>query len=89
MPLLTARKLPIHILSRIPHPLGQGVVGLVALAEAATFIIRKTVIEILKRGWRDKFKDRDCRADFWLYEYGLDRKQSKKRLRELKDILKI
>ena len=31
----------------ISHPLGQGVVGLVALAEAATFIIRKTVIELL------------------------------------------
>ena len=30
----------------IPHPLGQGVVSLVALAEAATFVIRKTVIEI-------------------------------------------
>jgi hypothetical protein len=72
----------------IPHPLGQGVVGLVALAEAATFIIRKTVIEILKRGWRDKLKNRDSRDDFWLYEYGLDRKQSKKRLRELEDHLK-
>jgi hypothetical protein len=72
----------------IPHPLGQGVVGLEALAEAATFVIRKTLIEILKRGWRDKFRDRDSRDDFWLYEYGLDRKQSKKRLRELEDSLK-
>lgn len=72
----------------IPHPLGQGVVGLVALAEAATFIIRKTVIEILKRGWRDRFKDRSSRDDFWFYEYGLDRKQSRKRLREMNDSLK-
>lgn len=64
----------------VPHPLGQGVVGIDALAEAATFIIRKTVVEILKRGWREKFKDRDTRDDFWLYEYGLDKKQSKKRL---------
>lgn len=72
----------------IPHPLGQGVVGLEGLAEAATFIIRKTVIEILKRGWREKFKDRDTRDDFWLYEYGLDRHQSKKRMRELEDSLK-
>ena len=72
----------------IPHPLGQGVVGLEAFAEAATFIIRKTVIEILKRGWREGFKDRDTRDDFWLYEYGLDRHQSNKRLRELEENLK-
>ena len=31
-----------------------------------TFIIRKTVIEVLKRGWQDKFKDRNSRDDFWL-----------------------
>jgi len=72
----------------IPHPLGQGVVGLEAFAEAATFIIRKTVIEILKRGWRERFTNRGTRDDFWLYEYGLDRHQSKKRLRELEDSLK-
>lgn len=71
----------------VPHPLGQGVVGLDALAEAATFIIRKTVIEVLKRGWRDKFKDRAAREDFWLYKYGLDKKQSRKKLRELEDSL--
>lgn len=72
----------------VPHPFGQGVVGLDALAEAATFIIRKTVIEILKRGWREKFKDRATRDDFWLYQYCLDKKQSRKRLRELEDSLK-
>jgi hypothetical protein len=58
------------------------------LAEAATFIIRKTVIEILRKGLRDKFKDRDAREDFWLYQYGLDKNQSKKRLREMNDSLK-
>ncbi len=72
----------------IPHPFGQGVVGLDALAEAATFIIRKTIIEVLKSGWRDKFKDRAAREIFWLYEYGLDKKQSRKRLRELEESLK-
>lgn len=72
----------------VSHPLGQGVAGLDALAEAATFIIRKTVIEVLKRGWRDKFKDRAAREDFWLYQYGLDKKQGRKRLRELEESLK-
>jgi hypothetical protein len=72
----------------VPHPLGPGVVGIDALAEAATFIIRKTVIEVLKHGWRDRFKDRSAREDFWLYEYGLDKKQSRKKLRELEDSLK-
>jgi hypothetical protein len=57
------------------------------LAEAATFIIRKTVIAILQFGFREKFKDRDARDDFWLYEYGLDNKQSKKRLRDMRDRL--
>jgi hypothetical protein len=72
----------------IPHPLGQGVVSLVALAEAATLIIRKTVIEILKRGWRNEFKDRDSRDAFWLYKFGLDKHQSRKRMRELEESLK-
>jgi hypothetical protein len=82
------QKVPDSHFVPIPHPLGQGVVGLEALAEAASFVIRKTAIEILKRGWREKFKDRDTRDDFWLYEYGLDRRQSKKRLRALEDSLK-
>jgi hypothetical protein len=70
----------------VPHPLGNTVV-IDVLAEAATFIVRKTVIEILQRGWRDKFKDRDAREEFWLYEFGLDKKQSKKRLKAMKDDL--
>ncbi len=71
----------------IPHPLRQNVIRLDALAEAATFIIRRTVIEILKRGWRDGFKDRAASENFWLYQYGLDKKQSRKRLKGLEDSL--
>jgi hypothetical protein len=82
------QKVPDSHFFSIPHPFGQGVVGLDALAEAATFIIRKTVIEILKRGWREKFKDRAAREDFWLYQYGLDKKQSRKKLTELENSLK-
>jgi len=63
------------------------VIRLDALAEAATFIIRRTVIEILKRGWRDGFKDRAASENFWLYQYGLDKKQSRKRLKGLEDSL--
>ena len=73
----------------VPHPFGQGIGGLDALAEAATFIIRTTIVEILKRGFRDNFKDRDTREHFWLYQHGLDKNQSKKRLKELKELLKI
>jgi len=82
------QKVPDSHFVPVPHPFGQGVAGLDALAEAVTFIVRKTVIEILKRGLRDKFRDRAVREDFWLYQYGLDKKQSRKRLRELEDLLK-
>jgi uncharacterized protein YegJ (DUF2314 family) len=58
-----------------------------ALAEAATFIIRKTVTEMLRLGVRARFKDRDAREHFWLYEYGLNGKQGRKRLREMYDRL--
>ena len=62
-------------------------VGLDALAEAATFVIRKTVTEVLRRAFRERFKDRNARENFWLYEYGLNGKQSKKRLKEMHDFL--
>jgi hypothetical protein len=81
------QKVPDSHFVPVPHPVGQGVVGLYALAEAATFIIRKTVIEVLNRGLRDNFRDRAAREDFWLYQHGLDKKQSRKRLRELEDLL--
>jgi hypothetical protein len=71
---------------RVAHPFGE-TSGIDALAEAATFVIRKTVIRILERGLRDKFRDRDTREAFWLYEYGLDKHQSKKRLREMYEVL--
>jgi len=75
------QKVPDSHFRPVAHPFGGTVVGIDLLAEAATFVIRKTVIEILRRGLRDRFKDRDAREDFWLYQYGLDKKQSRKRLR--------
>lgn len=80
------QKVPDSHFSSVAHPFGT-VVGIDALAEAATFVIRKTVTEILRRGFRERFKDRDARENFWLYEYGLDRRQSKKRLRQMQDSL--
>jgi hypothetical protein len=82
------QKVPDSHFVPVPHPLGQGVVGIDALAEAATFIIRKTIVEVLRRGWREKFKDRDTRELFWLMEYGLPKSQGSKKLKELKDIVK-
>ena len=73
---------------RISHPLG-GAIFLEVLAEAATFVIRKTVVEILAGGLADKFKDVKSREDFWLYHYGLDKHQSKKRLRQTRIALGI
>jgi hypothetical protein len=69
--------------TQVPHPFGDTVILIDVLAEAATYIIRKTVIEILRRGLRDRLKDRNTRDEFWLLEYGLNGKQSKKRLRGL------
>jgi hypothetical protein len=83
------QKVPDSHFSPVAHPFGTAVVGVDALAEAATFIIRKTVIAVLQHGFREKFTDRDARDDFWLYEYGLDKKQSKKRLRNMKDTLRL
>lgn len=62
-------------------------VGLDALAEAATFVIRKTVTEVPRRAFRERFKDQNARENFWLYEYALNGKQSKKRLKEMHDFL--
>jgi hypothetical protein len=69
----------------VPHPFGGTAQLLDVLAEGATFIIRKTIIEILRRGISKDFKDRDTREKFWLYQYGLDNRQSSKRLNELKN----
>jgi hypothetical protein len=80
------QKVPDSHFRPVPHPFGE-TIGIDALAEAATFIIRKTVIRILKRGLRDRFWDRDTREKFWLYEYGLDKHQSKKRLRQMNEVL--
>lgn len=81
------QKVPDSHFSPVAHPFGTNVVGIDALAEAATFIIRKTVVTVLQRGLQDKFRDRDIREEFWLYDYGLDKKQSKKRLKEMEDSL--
>ena len=81
------QKVPDSHFSAMAHPFGT-VVGIDALAEAATFIIRKTVTEILRRGFRERFKDRSARENFWLYQFGLNGKQSKKRLKEMYDSLR-
>lgn len=78
------QKVPDPHFAQVPHPVNRTVCLIDVLAEAATFIIRKTVIEILRRGFRERFKDRNTRDEFWLREYGLNGKQSKKRLKELK-----
>jgi hypothetical protein len=84
-PIMRKRALAARDAHLVVHPLGTAV-GLDVLAEAATFVIRKTVTEILRRGFRERFKDRDSRG-FWLHEYCLNRKQSKKRLEEMRQSL--
>jgi hypothetical protein len=80
------QKVPDSHFNPVAHPFGQ-TVGIDALAEAATFVIRKTIVDILLHGHREKFKEPNGREAFWLYEYGMDKKQSKKRLRTMKDSL--
>jgi len=81
------QKVPDSHFSPVAHPFGETVVGIDALAEAATFIIRKTIIEVLQRGWKDEFKDRDARENFWLMKFALPKKQGTRRLKELKEHL--
>ena len=73
----------------VPHPLENDAALVEVLAEAATFIIRKTLIGIVQAGYQDRFKDREARENFWLHEYGLNGKQSKKHLADLYDQLGI
>lgn len=77
------QKVPDSHFSPVAHPFGESVVGIDALAEAATFIIRKTILEILQRGWKDDFKDRATRDNFWLMKFALPKSQGAKRLREM------
>jgi hypothetical protein len=81
------QKVPDSHFRSMSHPFGQDAIGLDVLAEAATFIIRKTVIEIVRRGWREEFKDRAARENFWLMKFALPKGQCKKRMKELKDSL--
>lgn len=81
------QKVPDSHFTRVAHPFGA-VIAIDALAEAATFVVRKTLTEILRRSLRERFRDRDARDDFWLYEYGLNCKQIKKRLDEMYESLK-
>jgi len=84
------QKVPDSHFEQVPHPLGNAVRSIEVLAEAATLIVRRTIIEILQRGFRERFKDRKSRDQFWLLEYGLDHKQSRKRLSaELKGLHKL
>jgi len=79
------QKVPDAHFSPVAHPFGAKVIGIDTLAEAVTFIIRKTIIGILQQGFRKNFIDRDARDDFWLYKFGLNKRQSKKRLEAMKD----
>jgi hypothetical protein len=83
------QKVPDSHFRSMPHPFGQNAIGLDVLAESATFIIRKTVIEILQRGWREEFKDRSARENFWLMKFALPKGQCKKRMIELKNSLEV
>jgi hypothetical protein len=79
------QKIPDLHFGPVPHPFGSTVPAIEALAEAATFIIRKTITEILRRGLGEHFRDRKTRENFWLSQHGLDKRQSAKHLNELRD----
>ena len=50
-------------------------------------VTRKGALVALGFPFTDGFKDQNTRNNFWLYERGLDKKQSKKRLIEPEDPL--
>ncbi len=79
-------RVPEWLFKEVPHPLDGSASVLDVLAEAVTFIIRKTIIGLLSSGLRMEFRDRAARDQFWLYRFGLDNKQSKRRLQGLKDL---
>ena len=77
-------RVPDWLFENVPHPLDGSAQMLDVLAEAATFIIRKTIVGLLHKGLQGEFKERKTRDDFWLHRYGLNNKQSSKRLLALK-----
>ena len=79
-------RVPNWIFERVSHPLDGSAQLVDVLAEAATFIIRQTIIGVLNSRLQGEFKDRETRDGFWLRRYGLDNKQSRKRLAALKDL---
>jgi hypothetical protein len=82
------QKVPDSYFQKIPHPFGHAVF-LDVLAETATFVIRKTVVDVLANGLANELKTAKDREDFWLLVHGLDKHQSKKRLRQMKTALDI
>ena len=79
------QKVPEHF-DQVAHPFGEAA-EIQILAEAATFIIRKTITDILLRGWKDEFKSGNTRGKFWLNEYGLNKRQSQERHKQMEEAL--
>jgi hypothetical protein len=76
------RKVPSDYLTPVPHMFGQAFGRAEILAEAASFIIRKTAIRILASNLLVHYTDVRARENYWRH-YGLSKSQAKKKMREL------
>ncbi len=76
------RKVPSEYLTPVPHMFGKAFGRAEILAEAASFIIRKTAIRILASNLLPHYANVRARENYWRY-YGLSRSQAKIKMRKL------
>jgi hypothetical protein len=77
------RKVPIEYLTPMRHVFGNAFGRAEILAEAASFIIRKTAVHILTSNLLSSYADVDARENYWLHVHGLNKSQAKKKMKEL------
>jgi hypothetical protein len=73
-------------LTAVPHIFNDAELGRVEiLAEAASFIIRKTLVHIFSQKLSTHYVDIDAREEYWLNKFGINRHQAEKKLKELEE----
>jgi hypothetical protein len=80
------RRVPQRYLTAVPHIFNNAELGRVEiLAEAASFIIRKTLVHIFSQKLSTHYVDIDAREEYWLNKFGINRHQAEKKLKELEE----
>jgi len=76
------RKVPSEYFTPVPHMFGQAFGRAEILAEAVSFIIRKTAIRILASNLLPHYVDVRARENYWR-RYGLSKSEAKRKMRGL------